>query len=223
MNDCYSFQNLTGIGISDILESQTIEITNLIDITSNDLFDYTSNTSNNLFDYTSNINNDLIDFRSNTSNEIDALKQKDLSHDGSISSINSSIGTLQGQIGALDALTIVHSEQISILQATDIALSGSVAGLTATTVLLANDKVNKTSLDGISVIYRDDADNIQLKYNTTHFKESSLLSGNTREFKLNDVYANLPSTIPTDIANACIATSNNLINYNNYIASLLNF
>jgi len=62
MNDCYSFQNSTGIGISDILESQTIEITNLIDITSNDLFDYTSNTSNDLFDYTSNTSYQLYDF-----------------------------------------------------------------------------------------------------------------------------------------------------------------
>ena len=169
----------------------------------------------------------MIDFKSHTSNEIDALKQKDLSHDGSISSINSTIGTLQGQIGALDTLTIAHSEQISILQATDIALSGSVAGLTATTVLLANDKVNKTPFDGISVIYRDDADNIQLKYNTTHFKESSLVSGNTREFKLNDLYANLPTSKQDNLTfNYPLSKTDNTIDINlvptsNYASNLV--
>ena len=94
-----------------------------------------------------------------------------------MSSINTNLGEINTAIGTLTGITTLHSEQISILQATDVALSTSITGLTATTILLANDKVNKTSFDGISVIYQDDADNIQLKYNSTHFSETSLLSG----------------------------------------------
>ena len=163
-----------------------------------------------------------IDDGSNLSDEIFELKKKDISHDYSISSIDTSLGTIQGQIGALDAFTIAHSEQISVLQATDIALAGSIATNATGILTLGLNKLDKSSLDGISVIYKDSADNVQLKYNSTHFSETSLLSGNTREFKLKEPYASLPSTIPEDIADACLNTSNSCIAFTNSIASLLN-
>ena len=123
------------------------------------------------------------------------------------------IATLDGVVSGLTTLTTSHSAQITSLQAVDTATAGTLASLSASITALGIEKLNKTSLDGISVIYKDGAGNVQLKYNTTHFTEISLITGNTREFKLSDTYANLPTTIPTNINNASndcyLASSNN--------------
>jgi hypothetical protein len=54
MNEYCYFQNANGISIDDLLEEDKKEIIDLIDISSNNNYNYTSNTSNNLFKYTSN-------------------------------------------------------------------------------------------------------------------------------------------------------------------------
>ena len=51
-----------------------------------------------LFEYVNTGSNNIYTYSSNFSSQIDSLKQKDLSHDGSISSINSTIGTIQGEV-----------------------------------------------------------------------------------------------------------------------------
>jgi len=62
------------------------------------IFDYIDNSSNNNYIYTSKLGE-------YTSNQISSLKQKDLSHDGSISSINTTIGQIQTTVGGLGTLT----------------------------------------------------------------------------------------------------------------------
>ena len=159
MNECYNFQNSTGFDIGDIIDRDGI--INLIDISSNNNYSFTSNIT-------------------------DELKQKDISHDASISSINTNIGSINSTLGTLGTITTLHSEQISLLQATDIALGGSIATNTGAIAGLVLNKLDKTSLDGISVIYRDNAGNVQLKYDNDAFKEVSIITGNTRLFTLQD-------------------------------------
>ena len=113
-------------------------------------------------------------------------------------------------------MTIIHTGQITTLQATDASLSAATATNTGAITALNLNKLDKTSLDGISVIYRDGSGNVQLKYDGDVFKEVSLVSGNARLFTLQDTYKNLPTTLSdsaTNLSTSIGSSSNNNIDY----------
>lgn len=186
-----------------------------VDSSSNSNYLYSSNSSNSNYLYSLNSSNNNYSY---SSSQIQSLKQKDLSHDGSISSINTTIGQIQTTVGGLGTLTAGHTTQITALETLTVGHTASIATNTAsiaTTNIAVATKLNKSSLTGVSVIYKDAAENVQLSYNGTHFKEVSLATGNTRLFCLNDTYENLPTTMNTSIFNSSNDCFNHSVIYTN--------
>ena len=158
------------------------------------LYEFIENSSNKNYEYTS-------ELKVHTNNEINRLDLKNISQDNVITD---GLAGLQSQITALSAKEIADVETLTLA---DVALTASIGVIGGNVAALNLNKLNKSSLDGISVIYRDNAENVQLKYNSTHFKEVSLITGNTRQFELNNIYAHLPSTTAANL----LTSSNDII------------
>lgn len=148
-----------------------------------------------LFEYVNTGSNNIYTYSSNFSSEIESLKQKDLSHDGSISSINSTIGTIQGEVAANTTAIAAQATQIATLEATTAANSTAIVANTGAIVDLNLNKVNKSSFNSTGVIYMDVAGNVQLSYDNTCFSQYSVVSGNAMVLTLEDTYKNLPTSI----------------------------
>jgi hypothetical protein len=178
------------------------------------LFEFNSNSSNNIYNYSSNFNS-----------EIESLKQKDISHDSSITSINSTISTIQTEVAANTTAIAGQATQISTLEATTAANVTAIAANTGAIIDLNLNKVNKSSFNSTGVIYMDIAGNVQLSYDSDSFSQYSVVTGNASVLTLDDTYKNLPTTIEninTNInnnyftkeqtSNVLSNTSNNLYN-----------
>ena len=100
-----------------------------------------------------NIKSDVLDLK-NKDDSIDSsindLQFKDIQHDNSIGTLNTSLGGVQTQVGALETLTVKHTTDISALGVTAAANAGGLATVTtglATTNVEVAKKINKSSLN----------------------------------------------------------------------------
>lgn len=159
------------------------------------IFEYVDSSSNSNYLYSSNSSNDNYGYSLNLKSEIESLKQKDTSHDSSISSINSTIGTIQGEVAANTTAIAGQAAQITTLEATTAANTTAITANTGAIVDLNLNKVNKSSFASTGLIYMDVAGNVQLSYDNTAFSQYSVITGNASVMTLNDTYKNLPTSI----------------------------
>jgi len=177
-----------------------------------------------------NIKSDVLDLK-NKDDSIDSsindLKFKDIQHDNSLGTLNTSLGAVQTQVGALETLTVKHTADISALGVTVAANTGGLATVTtglATTNVEVAKKINKSSFEGVSVIYKDEFDNVQLLYDQNYFTNVAIFGTNTRLFTLQPTFQNLPDTIANtsnDLDIKISNTSNDMAKYTSNTSNTL--
>jgi len=139
-----------------------------------------------IYDYIDSKSNLNYKYTSNAQNQIDGLKQKDLSHDTSISSINDSIGVIQGQVTTNTTAITTQAGRITTLQTATATNTTAIATNTGAIVDLNLNKVNKSSFNSTGVIYMDVAGNVQLSYDNTCFEQYNVVTGNASVLTLTD-------------------------------------
>ena len=152
------------------------------------IYDYIKTTSNVLQYNSSNFTKIKIDSLSNSVyTEINSIKATDASQNSQISAVEASA------TASANAL-VAQGVRITNIETWETAQTAATTANTTAIATLNNTKLDKTSLDGGSVIYKDVANYIQLSYDITTFKDVPILGTNRRLLTLSDTYYNLTNT-----------------------------
>ena len=152
------------------------------------IYDYIKTTSNVLQYNSSNFTKIKIDSLSNSVyTEINSIKATDTSQSSQISAVEASA------TASANAL-VAQGVRITNIETWETAQTAATAANTTAIATLNNTKLDKTSLDGGSVIYKDSANYIQLSYDITTFKDVAIFGTNRRLLTLSDTYYNLTNS-----------------------------
>ena len=152
------------------------------------IYDLIKNTSNALQSSSSNFVKIKVDSLSNSVYaEFNSMKATDTSQNSQISAVEASATASANAI-------VVHTSAIQLLKDFQVISTTATAANTTAIAAINNTKLEKSSLDGASVIYRDLIGNVQLSYDSTTFKDVSVFAAERRLLTLSDTYYNLPTT-----------------------------
>jgi hypothetical protein len=152
------------------------------------IYDYIKTTSNVLQYNSSNFTKIKIDSLSNSVyTEINSIKATDASQNSQISAVEASA------TASANAL-VAQGVRITNIETWETAQTAATTANTTAIATLNNTKLDKTSLDGGSVIYKDSANYIQLSYDITTFKDVAIFGTNRRLLTLSDTYYNLTNS-----------------------------
>ena len=182
------------------------------------IYDYIKTTSNVLQYNSSNFTKIKIDALSNlVYTEINSIKATDASQNSQISAVEASATASANAI-------VVQAGRLQLLEDFQIVSTSATAANTTAIAVINNTKLDKTSLDGVSVVYKDLAGNVQLSYDTTTFKDVAVFGANRRLLTLSYTYYNLTTSKQDNIVwNSPLSydtlTKTASINLNGYLTS----
>ena len=152
------------------------------------MYDLIKNTSNILQFNSSNFIKIKVDALSNSVyTEINSIKATDTSQSSQISAVEASATASANAI-------VLQAGRLQVLEDWQIIETTATTANTTAIATINNTKLDKTSFDGGSVIYKDSANYIQLSYDTVAFKDVPILGTNRRLLTLSDTYYNLSNT-----------------------------
>ena len=195
----YSINN-TVYNVSNILFNNLTSINQSIDGTSNTKID-----SSGLQVYHKDIINPFNDGWVNVESRLETDKNDIITIKANISGIDSTISTIEGEIAALqgevttNTADIIANNSVTAANTAAIVANGVIttANSLAITGLLISDgnSLKKANIDAgdIGLFQTIGGAFLNIVFNQNHFKDVAILATN-REFNLNDVYANLPTT-----------------------------
>ena len=144
------------------------------------IYDYIKTTSNVLQYNSSNFTKIKIDSLSNSVyTEINSIKATDTSQSSQISAVEASATASANAI-------VLQAGRLQVLEDWQIIETTATTANTTAMATINNTKLDKTSFDGGSVIYKDSANYIQLSYDTVAFKDVPIFGTNRRLLILSD-------------------------------------